>query len=81
VDVSKPFAEDGYFEIEQAMLLGRAPETCGGRSLNDDFMDTYYTLLSNAGKGPRIRDGVDKATVPASRIVPYLAPPNPAKPA
>jgi len=44
-------------------------------------MDTYYTLLINAGNGPRIRDGVDKATVPASRIVPYLAPPNPAKPA
>src|SRR5215813_4336549 len=22
-----------------------APKTCGGRSLNDDVMDTYYTLL------------------------------------
>ena len=54
---------------------------CGGRALNDDMMDTYYTLLINAGNGPRIRDGVDQTTVPASRIFPYLAPPNPAKPA
>src|SRR5262245_46730700 len=77
VDVSKPFAEDSYIEIEQAMLHGRASKTCGGRSLNDDMMDTYYTLLINAGNGPRIRDGVDQTTVPASRIFPYLAPPNP----
>jgi len=81
VDVSKPFAETSYFEIEQAMLQGGAPKTCGGRSLNDDFIDTYFTLLINAGNGPRIRDGVDQATVPASPVFPYLAPPNRAKPA
>jgi hypothetical protein len=81
VDVSKPYAEDSYLEIERAMLQGRAPQTCGGRSLNDDFLDTYFTLLVNAGNGPRISDGVDQATVPASRVFPYLAPPNhPAKP-
>lgn len=79
VDVSKPFAEDSYFEIEQAMLQGRPHETCGGRSLNDDAMDTLYTLLINAGKGPRISDGVHQATVPASDVFPYLAPPNPAR--
>ncbi len=49
------------FEIEQATLDGRAHQTCGGRSLNDDVMDTLFTLLINAGKGPRIRDGVDQA--------------------
>jgi hypothetical protein len=81
VDVSKPFVEDSYLEIERAMLQGRAPTTCGGRSLNDDFVDTYLTLLVNAGNGPRISDGVDHATAPASRVFPYLAPPNhPAKP-
>jgi hypothetical protein len=81
VDVSKPFAKDSYLEIERAMLLGRAPQTCGGRSLNDDFVDTYLTLLVNAGNGPRISDGVNQSTVPASRVFPYLAPPNhPAKP-
>ena len=77
VDVSKPFAEDSYFEIERAALQGRPHETCGGRSLNDDVMDTIYTLLVNAGNGPRISDGVDQATVPACEDFPYLAPPNP----
>jgi hypothetical protein len=77
VDVSKPFAEDTYFEIEQAMLQGRTHKTCGGRSLNDDFIDTYYTLMINAGNGTRISDGLDHATVPASPVFPYLAPPNP----
>jgi hypothetical protein len=32
------------------------------------------------GNGPRISDGVDQATVPASATFPYLQPPNPAPP-
>ena len=76
VDVSKPFTEASYFEIEQATLDARAHQTCGGRWLNDDFLDTYYTLLINAGKGPLISDGVDQATVPSSKVFPYLAPAN-----
>jgi hypothetical protein len=81
VDVSKPYAEDSYFEIERATLQGRPHATCGGRPLNDDIMDTLLTLLVNAGHGPRISDGVDQATAPASPSFPYLAPPNPPKPA
>ncbi|MFF2145806.1 DUF4331 family protein [Kitasatospora sp. NPDC058190] len=81
VDVAKSYAEDSYLEIERALLEGRAHTTCGGRSLNDDGFDTLYTLLINAGRGPRISDGVDGATVPASREFPYLAPPNPDPPA
>jgi uncharacterized protein DUF4331 len=77
VDVSKPYAEDSFFEIEQALLHGETHATCGGRSLNDDVMDTLATVLINAGNGPRIRDGVDQATQPAARTFPYLAPPNP----
>jgi len=80
VDVSKPFAEDSYFEIERATLQGRPHETCGGRSLNENVMDTIYTLLVNAGNGQRISDGVDRATVPASEVFPYMAPPNPVPP-
>lgn len=76
VDVSKPYAEDSYFEIERAMLQGRAHETCGGRSLNDDVMDTIYTLYINAGNGPRISDGVDAPDVPTTRIFPYLVAPT-----
>jgi hypothetical protein len=76
VDVSKPFSETSCFEIERATLQGRPYETCGGRSLNDDVMDTLYTLLINADQGPRISDGVDQATLPASGVFPYLQPPN-----
>jgi len=76
VDVSKPYAEDSCFEIERALLAGRPHTSCGGRSLNDDMMDTLYTLLINGGNGPRIGDGVDQATAPASRSFPYLAAPN-----
>jgi hypothetical protein len=81
VDIAKPYAEHGSFlEIELAARRGQAHQTCGGRALNDDVMDTIFTLLVNAGNGPAIRDGVDQATAPASRTFPYLAPPNPAPP-
>jgi hypothetical protein len=81
VDVTKPYAEQGSFlEIELAARRGEAHRTCGGRALNDDVMDTIFTLLVNAGNGPVIRDGVDQATRPASRAFPYLAPPNPDPP-
>jgi Domain of unknown function (DUF4331) len=81
VDLSKPYAEQGsFFEIELAARRGEAHETCGGRALNDDVMDTIFTQLVNAGNGPIIRDGVDQATSPASRTFPYLASPNPDPP-
>jgi len=61
------------------MLQGRQSGTCSRRALNDDMMDTYYTLLINAGNGPRVRDGLDRVTVAASCVLPYPAPPNPPK--
>jgi hypothetical protein len=81
VDVSKPFAEVSYFEIESAMLRGVAHQTCGGRWLNDDIVDTVLTLLVNNFNGPRVSDGVDQTTAPAIRRFPYLQPPNPNPPA
>jgi Domain of unknown function (DUF4331) len=75
VDISKPYAEDTFFEIERSRLAGRPNATCGGRSLNDDVMDTLLTLLI-ASDSPRVRDGVDTATTPAGREFPYLAKPN-----
>jgi hypothetical protein len=81
VDVTKPYAEQGsFFEIERATRLGSPHQTCGGRALNDDVIDTIFTLLINAGNGPVIRDGVDQATKPASRAFPYLAAANPDPP-
>ena len=81
VDVTKPYVEQGSFlEIELAARRGEAHVTCGGRTLNDDVMDTIFTLLVNAGHGPTIRDGVDSATCPGTHDFPYLAPPNPNPP-
>ena len=81
VDVTKPYAAHGsYLEIEQAVIDGRPHSTCGGRALNDDVMDTIFTLLINAGKGPVIRDGVDEASRPATDTFPYVAAPNPNPP-
>jgi hypothetical protein len=81
VDVTKPYVEQGsYLEIELAALRGEAHRTCGGRTLNDDVMDTIFTQLINAGRGPVIRDGVDQATRPASTTFPYLSPENPDPP-
>ncbi|MGQ0575930.1 MAG: DUF4331 family protein [Pseudonocardia sp.] len=75
LDVAEPFAGRSYFEIEQAVLDGRPHATCGGRWLDDDVMDTIYTLIISAGNAP-VGDGVDGPTVPASRTFPHLAPPN-----
>jgi hypothetical protein len=77
LDVTRPYAECGSFlEIEGARMRGEPHQTCGGRALNDDVMDTLFTLLINAGSGPRISDGVDRASRPASTTFPYLAEPN-----
>src|SRR5918993_607890 len=69
VDPSKPYAEQGSFlEIERATREGGGHQTCGGRALNDDVIDTIFTLLVNAGNGPVIRDGVDQSTRPALEV-------------
>ena len=76
VDASKAFSETSYFEIEQAMLDRQANATCGGRWLNEDLVDFLLTLYVNAGKGPRIRDGVDAPIAWSSKVFPYMAAPN-----
>ena len=81
VDLTKPYVAQGSFlEIELAARDARDHHTCGGRALNDDVMDTIFTQLVNAGRGPTIRDGVDGATRPATEVFPYLAAPNPNPP-
>ena len=53
VDVTKPYQEQGSFlEIELAARRGEHHVTCGGRTLNDDVMDTIFTQLVNAGQRP-----------------------------
>ncbi|MER7608953.1 DUF4331 family protein [Nocardioides sp. NPDC127503] len=76
VDVAKPYREDSFLEIESAIGAGVPHQSSGGRSLNDDVMDTLYTLLIGGRQGARISDGVTQATVRASETFPYLAPAN-----
>jgi Domain of unknown function (DUF4331) len=80
IDISKPFAEGSYLEIDRAVLAGRPHATSGGRPLNDDVVDKLFTLMAGGVDGPPISDGVDQATQPASRSFPYLASPNPNPP-
>ncbi len=71
VDTTKAYVEQGsYLEIELAARRGEPHATCGGRTLNDDVMDTIFTQLVNAGLGPTVRDGVDAATHPATTSFP-----------
>ena len=74
VDTSKPFAGQSYFEIEGRLLKGESHQTCGGRSLNEDSVDRFLTIIITNDQGPRISDGVDQATVPAGNVFPYLMP-------
>ena len=81
VDVTKPYVEGGSFlEIELAALRGAAHETCGGRTLNDDVMDTALHAARERRERadhPRWRRRVDAAGV---ATFPYLAEPNPDPP-
>jgi len=77
IDASKPFREMSYFEIEHAMLAARPHVTAGGRWLNEDLMDSLFTLYINGGNGPRIDDGIAGPIAWSSTVFPYLAPPNP----
>ena len=80
VDMSKPFHEDGYLEIELALLGGAAHQTCGGRWVNHDIVDSLFTILINRRNGPRVSDGVDRTSMPAPKSFPYLSRPTPMPP-
>ena len=81
LDVTKPYQEKGSFlEIELAARQGRAHETCGGRAINDDVMDKFFTTLINAGNGPVISDGVDKSSPASHAAFPTSPLPTPTRP-
>jgi len=65
-----------FLEVERALMEGAPLDGCGGRSLDEDIMDSLYTWLVNRDQGSPLRDGADGPTQPASRTFPYLRPPN-----
>ncbi|MBI3018059.1 MAG: DUF4331 family protein [Deltaproteobacteria bacterium] len=76
VDIAKPCESDAYFDIEISMLSGEDHESCGGRKITDDIMDTLFTLFINANNGDRISDDVDEPSELPLEQFPYLAPPS-----
>ena len=80
VDLSKPYDENAFLEIEKAALRGQDHASCGGRAPNHDAIDELYTLIVNGLDGPAVGDGVDHATVPATTTFPFLAPTIPHPP-
>lgn len=78
VDTGKACPEKGSYLDVELFVLGLRPTantTCGGRTLNDDVMDTTLTALVTQLKSP-VKDNVDAATKPATTTFPYLAAPN-----
>ncbi len=83
VDVSRPTKPSSdastYLEIEMSRFLGKEPKTGGGRTPNDDSVDTFLTWFINGPErynDPRRTDGEDKPSKPASDTFPYLQEPH-----
>ncbi len=82
VDVTRPTTPSSdantYLEIEMAHFQGRKPKTGGGRTPNDDSVDTFLTWFINGPDrfdDPRRTDGEDKPATPAGDTFPYLQDP------
>ena len=80
VDVTKPFSDEGCFEIERAMLADRPHATCGGRSLqrrrHGFALHADHRQWGDAG--PRRRRPGDRARVP-NLPIPRAAKSDPAR--
>lgn len=79
VDVSKPCIDEGnLLSIERSLALGTSYDSCGGRTLDEDAIDTYVTILiAGFDAEERYGDGVDAPAELASKTFPYLAKPVP----
>lgn len=81
IDLAKPCAgvsSTSYFDIERAQITGAKWTSCGGRSPNEDVVDTLITIYTNGPSKltPRVSDGVDRSTGVAGETFPYLAKPH-----
>ncbi|WP_372367044.1 DUF4331 family protein [Candidatus Uabimicrobium sp. HlEnr_7] len=76
VDTSKQgdVNSSNYFEIELSRYENRGHKSCGGRTPNEDFVDTMLTLLINGPdrKKPHRGDGIKGQPRPATNTFPYL---------
>jgi hypothetical protein len=76
LDLAHDFAPGKFLEVERAILDNQPHESCGGRWLDDNILDEFFTVLGNGGRGDRLGDGVDAPTKPDSLSFPYVREPN-----
>jgi hypothetical protein len=76
VDVTKPCNSDSFLEIEKAIIKGQAHQSCGGRKLTDDIMDTLFTIYIKGLDGARVRDGVNAPHKAPTATFPHLREPS-----
>ncbi len=80
VDLSKPgnaTSTNTYLEIEKSLFADKPHQTCGGRTINDDFVDIMLTYFINGPdrKTPERGDGIDKQSRQGTNVFPYLGKP------
>lgn len=78
IDVSKPYAPEGFLDRELVFgfLLDEAEATSGGRSLEEDVTDAILDVMVGAPQAGDRWDCVDENDVPRRDTFPYVAPPH-----
>lgn len=69
---------DDFLEIEMSLLSGREHETCGGRRITDNIMNTLYSLYIDNYRGEErtFTNGLLGPTLTLSEEFPYLVEPT-----
>lgn len=76
IDLRLPCLDMTYFSLEAALLSGEKAQSCGGRSLEQDIIDSVYGLMVTGNPNNAISDGASTPTKPLKGEFPYLAEPN-----
>ena len=76
IDPRLPCLDTSYFSLEAALLSDEKPQSCGGRSLKQDIIDSVYGLMVTGNPNNPISDGANTPTKPLKGEFPYLAEPN-----
>jgi Polyketide cyclase / dehydrase and lipid transport/Domain of unknown function (DUF4331) len=74
-DVTKPFSDDSYLEIEKSTIRGKPYQTGGGRTVDSNVFDIMMTWMVNNDK-EFLLGGSPAATKPGTKTFPYQASPN-----
>ncbi|NQY99984.1 MAG: DUF4331 family protein [Bdellovibrionales bacterium] len=77
LDTSLPCVHgENFLAIEKALLEGELSASCGGRLLEDDFVDILVSYYIQKNRSPMIADGVDAPHKSVLSVFPYLNEPE-----